>query len=291
MPVRSRLIKIARRVDAFQQRHATLGFPVAVWKKLQDDKAGKLTALLTFYAFLSIFPLLLLLTTILGIVLRNYQGLQKQILNSALVDFPVIGQQLKTNIQGIGRGGVSLVVAIVLTLLGARGLAHTAQDAVNDLWDVPEDRRPGFPGSWLRSYGLISVVGLGVLATTVLSSIGSFAGGRTGFDLLISIVLLAASLVVNIGLFWLGLRLAAAPEVGWRDLRTGAVLAAVFWQALQWVGGFVVAHQLRHASSLYGVFGLVLGLIAWLFLQARLTLIVVASDVVRIKRLWPRSFL
>lgn len=101
--------------------------------------------------------------------------------------------------------------------------------------------------------------------------------------------LLAASVLVNIGLFWLGLRLAAAGQVRGRDLRTGAVLAALIWQVLQWLGGFVVAHQLRHASSLYGVFGLVLGLIAWLYLQARLTLFAIEIDVVRAKRLWPRS--
>ena len=83
-------------------------------------------------------------------------------------------------------------------------------------------------------------------------------------------VLLA--LVANIGLFWLTFRLATAPEVSWRELRLGAVVSAVSWQILLLLGSFIVGHTLRHSSALYGVFGVVLGLLAWLYLQAQVTL-------------------
>jgi membrane protein len=288
MALISKLLKTVHRLDAFQQRHPVLAFPAAVWHKLSEKKVGNLAALLTFYAFVSLFPLLLVLTTVLGAVLRSNPSLQESLLKSALADFPVIGDQLKTNIHGFGRSGFGLVIGIVGTVLGAFGLAKAAQEVTNSIWDVPEDRRPGFAGAWLRSLGLIAVMGLGVLSTSVLSGIGEWAGG-TRFGPGVRVALLAVSLVATMALFWLAMRLATASEVRWRDLWLAAVLGGLTWQGMQWLGGFVAAHQLRHASALYGVFGLVLGLIAWLYLQARMVLFAVACDVVRVRREWPRA--
>jgi len=276
------------RIDHFQQRHAVLAYPVAVVKKFGDDQAGYLCALLAFFAFLSLFPLLLVFVTVLGVLLRGNPDLQHRLLNSALADFPVIGQQLKTNVNGIGRSGFGLVVGIVGSVLGARGLADATQYALNKLWAVPYVRRPGFPHNWLRSYGLIAVLGLGVLATTGLSAIGAW-GGRGAFGFGVQVVSVVLSLLVNMGLFWLAFYLATASEVSWRDQWLAAALAGVVWQVLQITGGIIVAHQLRNSSSLYGVFGVVLGLLAWLYLQARLTVYAVEADVVRIRHLWPRS--
>jgi uncharacterized BrkB/YihY/UPF0761 family membrane protein len=89
--------------------------------------------------------------------------------------------------------------------------------------------------------------------------------------------------------FWAGFRLATASEVATRDLRLGALIAATAWQVLQLVGGYLVAHQLARSSSLYGTFGLVLGLLAWLFLEAQITLYAVEINVTAVRKLWPRS--
>ena len=141
---------------------------------------------------------------------------------------------------------------------------------------------------WLRSLGIIGTMGLGVLSTTALTALGEWASGHI-FTAGLRIALLAASFVLTALLFWLGMRTATATEVDARDLRLAAILTTLFWQGLQYLGGFIAAHQLRHASTLYGVFGLVLGLLAWIYLQARLTLIAVTTDVVRARRTWPRS--
>jgi uncharacterized BrkB/YihY/UPF0761 family membrane protein len=92
-------------------------------------------------------------------------------------------------------------------------------------------------------------------------------------------------------MFWLGFRLATFCKVRWRDLFIGAVIAAVVWQLLLVFGGYVVSHQLHRASELYGTFGLVLGLIAWIYVQAEVTLYAVEVDVVHARRLWPRALL
>jgi YihY family inner membrane protein len=278
---------LMRRVDGFQQRHSFLGFPLAVRKKFSDDQAGNLAALIAYYGFVSIFPLLLVFITILGIVLRDNPELQQKVLNSALTEFPVIGQQLKANVHSLNRTGAGFVAGLVGTFLGARGVTGAVQNAMNVVWEVPRYQRPGFLFKQVRGFGLIGVIGVGVLATTALSGLGTWGGRVLGVGG--SITAIAVSLVVNMGLFWLGLRLATAPQVATRDLRNGAILAAVVWQVLQTLGVYFVTHSLRHASSLYGTFGLVLGLLAWLYLQAQLTLYAVEADVVRARRLWPRS--
>ncbi|HWG28876.1 YihY/virulence factor BrkB family protein [Actinospica sp.] len=280
--------RLIAKLDAFQQRHHAIAFPIAVWRKFSDDQAGNLAALVAYYAFLSTFPLLLVLVTVLGMVLAGSPRLQQDVLNSALSEFPVIGQQLRANVHSLGRSGTGLVIGLVLTFLGARGVANAMQNAMNQVWEVPRHARPGFPSSWLRSFALIATIGLGVIVTTVLSGVGAWSG-HTFLGVWGRVLSIALSLLLNIGLFWLGLRVATAAAVTWRQLRMGAILSAVIWQLLQFLGGYVVAHSLRHASELYGTFGLVLGLLAWFHLQAQLTLYAVEADVVRARKLWPRS--
>src|SRR5215469_4238763 len=193
--------------DGLQRRWLWLAFPVAVWKKFQDDQAGSLAALISYYGFAATFPLLLVLVTVLNITLKNNPALHQDLLNSALAQYPVIGQQISSNLHSLPETGVPLAIGIVFLLLAARGIAGAMQNALCEVWGLPEASRPGFP--WSLLYGM----------------------------------------------------------------------------AL----GYVVSHQLHRASSLYGVFGVVLGLLAWLYLQAEVTLYAAEVDVVLVRRLWPRS--
>jgi YihY family inner membrane protein len=283
-----RIERVLRAVDRWQQRHSWPAFGVAAWKKFGDDQAGNLAALIAYYAFASIFPLLLVFVTILDLVLSGNPELRNDLLNSALSGFPVIGDQLKHNVHGLGGSGLALAVGLIFAFAGALGFAAAAQNALNSAWEVPFSRRPGFPWSLLRSIGLTLVVGIGQIVTVTLSSI---AGG-TGHVIsgaASHIAAVAVALVLNIVVFWVGFRLATAREIPARDLRLGALIAGTLWQVLQLVGGYLVAHQLARSSSLYGTFGIVLGLLAWLFLEAQLTLYAVEINVTAVRRLWPRS--
>ena len=270
--------------DALQQRYVWLAVPVAVWKKFGDDQAGNLAALIAYYAFVAIFPLLLVLVTVLNIVLKNDPGLQHRLLNSALGHYPVIGQQLG-QISPLTQTGLPLVVGLLGTFFGARGVATTIQNALNTVWEVPFAHRPGFPWALLRSFGLMVVIGLGLIGTTILSG----AAGRVLPGAGATVAAVAVALVLNVGVFWLSFRLGTAKEIGWRQLRLGAVIAGAIWQILGYVGAYFVSHQLAHASPLYGTFAVVLGLLAWLYLEAELTLYAVQINVVIAFRLWPRS--
>lgn len=266
-----------------QQRRAWLAFPLAVYRKYSDDQAGNLAALIAYYAFVSVFPLLLVFATILGFLVRNNPGLYDRLLDSALVEFPVIGTQLRLN--GLHGSWSVLIVSSLIALWGARGVATAAQTALNEVWDVPYAQRPGFLPGLLRSLGFLATIGASAIITGTLS--GLSGAGSLGVALRVGAF--TVSLAVNVGLFLLAFRLSTAKEVATRDLALGAAISAVLWQVLLAAGALLVSHQVRHAQALYGVFGLVLGLLAWLQLQARITLYAVEIDVVRTRRLWPRS--
>ncbi len=276
------------RADDLQRRRPVLAFPLAVWKKFADDRARDLAALIAYYSFVAIFPLLLVLVTVLDLVLRHQPGLREDLVNSALSAYPVIGPQISSNVSPLQSTGVALVVGIVGALLGARGIAMAMQNALNSVWAVPQERRPAFPWSMLRGIGLIAVIGIGQIVTVVLSGIAGGLGHLlTGAPAEAGTIALAFFL--NIGVFWVAFRLATAAEVSWRQLFLGAVLSAASWQVLQVLGGFIVGRSLQHSSALYGVFGIVLGLLAWLYLQAQITLYAAEACAVRAWRLWPRS--
>jgi YihY family inner membrane protein len=281
-------VKRAIRVtDEFQQGHAWLAVPVAVWKKFGDDQAGNLAALIAYSALVAIFPLLLLLVTVLDIVLKGHPDLRQKLLNSALEHYPVIGTQLKQSIGGLSQTGIALVVAVAGIFIGALGVANSVQNAFNSVWEIPFDRRPRFPWSWLRSAALIVVVGTGFIATTILSGLAAGLHVLPGAGT--AVLAITVSLVLNFGLFWLAFRLGTASDITWRQMWLGAAVSAVVWQVLQAVGTSFVSRQISHASPLYGTFAIVLGLIAWLYLEAQLTLYAVEINVVFVYRLWPRS--
>lgn len=273
--------------DRLQQRHAWLAVPVATWRKFSDDQAGNLAALVSYYTFASLFPLLLVLVTILDIVLKDNAALRERVLSSAVAQYPGVGQTIRESVEhGLGQTGIALVIGILLTLFGARGVAIALQNAMNSVWEVPRYLRPRALQQLARGFALIAVLGPGQIITISLSSLAGgtghvgVVGARVGAT--------AVSLLLNIGLFWLGFRIAIAAEVRGRSLWLSAILCAVVWQILQVVGGYFVAHQLK-SNSAYGAFGIVLGLLTWLYLQAQITLYIVELNVVRVRRLWPRS--
>lgn len=281
-----RVTGLVDRADNFQQRNRVLAVGVATWKKFSDDQAGNLAALIAYYGFASIFPLLLVAVTIVDLVAQNNASLRQHLLSS-LGKYPVIGPQLAASAtHGLSRTGVALVIGLVLTLYAALGISSACQNAMNTVWGVPQFRRSGFPWSKLRSLGLIAVIGPGQIITITLSSVAGGAGHLGGFAS--RAVPIIISLLLNVGLFWLGFRLATSVEVATRDLRLSAILAAVAWQLLQLLGGYFLAHQAA-TNSAYGTFGVVLGLLAWFYLQAQITLYVVELNVVRVRGLWPRS--
>ena len=271
-------------LDRFQQRHRLLGFPFAVFQKYGEDQGGYLAATISYYGFFSIFPLLLVFTTILGYVVEKNSSAYTSLVDSALGQFPVIGHQLQTH--SLTGSGPALAIGVVAALWAGMGVFMSAQNAMDHVWDVPYVERPNFLASRLRALGLLAVIGGGLLATTVLAGLGSF-GASYGVGWKIGSIALSTGL--NFLLFWVAFRLLTARDVTWRQLRGGAVAAAVMYEILQALGGYYVGHVVKGASQTYGTFALVIGLLSWVYLAAHITLLAAESNVVATRHLWPRS--
>ncbi len=275
-----------RALDRRQQQSPRLGFVAAVIKKFGDDQAGQLAALIAYYGFVSLFPLLLVLVTVLGFVLQGNPSAQTSVLHSTLSQFPIIGTQLQANVHSLKGSGVDLAIGVVGSLFAGLGITGASQNAFNQVWHVPHKDRPNFLTSRLRGLGLLFV--LGVLAIVSTVSAGFVTAGGESFLAILGGVIVA--LIVNLLLFFTAFRLLTAAEVQTRDLLPGVIFAAILWQLLQHVGGLYVDHVIRNAKETSGFFALVLGMLAWLYLGAQVTLIAAEVNVVRTRRLWPRSF-
>src|SRR5436190_1496648 len=279
-------------IDAYQRRHGWLGFPLAVVYKFGDDQGPYLTALITYYGFLSLFPLLLLLVTVLGFVLQGDPGLQARLVNSTLAELPIIGGQLRENVHSLKGSGIALAVGIAGTIYGCLGAAGAMQNAFNRAWAVPRHQRPNPIALRLRSLLLLAVLGAGVLVTAALSALPTGAGAfGASVGTALGIAAIPVAMLVNAGLFMLVFRVLTGGEVPTRQLRIGALVAGVGWEAVQLLGTYFVAHTLKGAPEAYGVFGLVLGLIAWIYLLALVIVLATEVNVVAQRGLWPRALL
>jgi inner membrane protein YhjD len=277
--------RAVERADEWQQRRRVPGFIVGVVKKYGDDRGGHLAALITYYGFLSLFPLLLVLVTVLGFLLHDNPSLRHDLLDSALADFPIIGQQLRRNVNALGGNGLGLVIGLLALVWGSLGVAQVAQHAMAQVWNISVARRPSFFPRLVRSLLILGVLALAIGATTALAAVATLVPS----SIVVTVVSTALLVVVNIALYWLAFRVLTPTEVASRELLPGAVVGGVAWTALQALGGWLVARQLRHTSELYGTFGVVLGLLFFLYLAAQIMVYSAEANVVRARHLAPRS--
>ena len=279
------------RLDGFQRRHPALGFPLAVLYKFVDDQGIYLAALITYYGFLSLFPLLLLLASAVGFLLQNDPVWQARVIDSTISQFPIIRDEL-ADPKGLQGSTAAVVVGGLIALYGALGVAQAIQNAMNAAWAVPRNRRPNPIRARLRSLLLLLTAGLAVLAATVLSGIVSSASAY-GIEPsgLLRVGATVASIVLNAMVLVIVFRVATARPLRKRDVLLGAFIAAVLWQLLQLFGTAYVGYIFKGASTTYGVFALVFGLLAWIFLAALSLVVCVELNVVRAKRLYPRALM
>jgi YihY family inner membrane protein len=273
-------------VDRFQQEHQPFAFVYAVLKKYGDDNAGVLVSNFAYSAFAALFPLLLLLITILGIVLRHNTTLRTDILQSTLAEFPIIGSQLHDNIHALQGGStLALVVAILGLVWASTGVSQAGLYAMAQVWDLPGPQRPNYIRRLARSLAFLGVLGAGILVTSALASFGTFSGHA--WYLIAGAEAVAGA--VSIGQYFLAFRVLTPKVVPTGKLWPGAIVGGVGWTGLQAVGGYFVGHQLKHTSEVYGTFAVVLGLLAWVYLGVQLSIYAAETNTVIARRLWPRA--
>jgi uncharacterized BrkB/YihY/UPF0761 family membrane protein len=272
-------------LDSLQQRYKPIAFIAAVFKRFGEDEAGYQAALLTYYGFLSLFPILLLLSTATDLIASSHPELQQGIIDSVTRYFPVLGTQLSQHVQGLHKHGIALIIALVTIFYGTRGVADVFQKGVRDIWGIPKSKQPGFPNSMIKSFSIVVVGGFGFLLAAIIAGVAGAAGHGLPFQVL--------SVVLNLFiLFWLFAYLinqCLPRHVSLRKIRAGAATAAVGLLILQTLGGYLLTRELRNLDALYSYFAVSLGLLFWIYLQARMFYYAVEVAAVKAHGLWPRS--
>ena len=278
-------------VDGFQRRHSVLGFPLAVVYKYFDDQGPYLASALTYYAFIAIFPLMLLGTSILGLVLRGEPSWQEAILDSALAQFPIIGDELGRP-EGLQGSVAGVAVGALAALYGAMGLGQALQNTQHIAWSVPRNSRPNPFYARVKTLVLLVTAGFSLLAVSIVSTLASttdvfgtfVAEGLKTFLPVITIAVVGTFLTL---LF----RFAATGQHSFWRAAPGGYTLAVMWQVLQLGGAAYVDNVLVDTSSMTKTFGLVLGLIGFLWIGAVMAVLAMEINVVAARRLWPRALL
>ena len=254
-------------------------------QKFGNDQAGGKAALMAYYGLFALFPLLLLLATVLGFALRDDAALREQLIDSAVGNIPVIGEDLRSQVHPLEGNTVALVVGIVGTIYGSLGVGFAAQNAMNTVWNIPYVHWPSIGTRYARTLGVIGLLGLSSVTSTFLAAVATaVAQGQAA-----TVLAVAGSVLVNLGLFLLAFMVLTAEPLRLREVALGAAIATVLWEALQLIGTWYVARGLRHASPTYGVFAVVITLLSWLYLGSQLVLWAAEINVVLRYRLWPRS--
>jgi membrane protein len=272
--------------DSWQRRHRAAAFAVAVARKFLDDRASNHAALIAYYGFLSLFPLLLVLVSVLGFLLQDDPSLQQEVLDSALARIPVVGAQLGDEVEPLTGSEIDLVVGLAGALWAGLGVVLSLGRAFDEIWDVPRFAQRGPLRA--RAYGLlvVAMLGLHLVVATVLAGLAVEDRIAPAAH---QIVALALSLALNLAVFVAAFGLLTARPFRIAEVMPGVVLAAIGTLALQSAGGWYVQRAVADASETYGTFALVIGLMSWFWLGSHLLLLSAEVNVVAHRRLWPRS--
>ena len=279
--------RLLRKADGVQQKYSPSAFVFGVVKKYGDDNGGVLVANLTYSAFVSFFPLLLVLVTVLGLVAANDPAFRQEAVDAVAGQVPLIGHQLTGNVHQLQKSSViGLIVGLAALVWGSTGLAQAGLFTMEQVWNLPGPARPGFLPRLGRALLFLILLGVVVMATTLLAALSTYGHHALSFVVFAE----AVTATVNAGMYFIGFRILTPKGVPSRDLAPGAVAAGICWTALQVAGAYLIHHYL-HSDSVYGVFATVLGLVAWLYLAAEITVYCAEINVVLARRLWPRSIL
>lgn len=281
----NRLTQLTVKADRLQRRHRLLAFGYAVIKKQGEDRAGYQAALLTYYGFLALFPLLMVATTLTNTLIGNDPELEETVISGITSYFPLLGDQLSSQVGSLNKSGFALVAGLAFAFYGARGVADAFQYGIQNIWQIPADMRDKFPKTIYKSFTIIIVGGLGFIVASIC------AGFVSSSDHSILSRLLPATINAFV-LYWLFrflFNFSLNKKVTSGDTQLGALIAAVGIVVLQYLGVFLLSRELKNLDALYSYFAIALALLFWLYLQAQILYLSAQIAVVKSQSLWPRS--
>ena len=277
-------MRILDRLDHAQKRTKPTSIAFATVKKFSEDQSTSLAAMIAFWAFFSVFPLLLVGVTVLGLVLPA--GEKYSVLTRVADMFPLLDP---TKINGLTGSWWPLLVGSVSALWSGIGVVGSMQTALNSAWEVPYHRRPRRLKQLVRSLWVLATIGLGLVATTLVSSFITSSSNGVHLGVAGHIGGYVLSVVFDVGLVVAAFRILTEREVTVRDVLPGGIVAGLTFFVLQELSAFIISRHLKNAQSTYGHFATVITILWWFYLQAVVTLIAAQLNVVLKDRLYPRS--
>ena len=256
------------RVRSLRARSRRADVAIRTIEGFQRHRSARNAALISHYGFLSVFPLLLVFTTVLGFVLHSHSTLRNKIINSAMDQLPFIGQQLATDPSRLHGDAVVLILGLLASLWAGMKAFVAVHGALDDIAEVPLDDRANLFVTRLRAlFGIIYIGGAQIVAAIVASIVGI-----TGVAVISKILLLLGTAAINAGVLLLSYRWLGTTKTEWRSLVPGSVTGGVLFAGLQFVGVAVVGREIAKASPVYGTFASVIGLLFWLSLHSLIAL-------------------
>lgn len=277
-------MKLMERADAAQKRHKRTSIALATYKKYSDDKAANLATMIAFWAFFGIFPLLLVLVTVLSWVLSGSD--KDSVLTHVAQLFPLLDPKTVTGLSG---SWWAVAVGGVTALWSGLGVVRTVQFAFDSVWEIPYHERIGMVKQVLRSLWILSTIGLGLVLSTLLSGFIASASNGVNLGALGRIAGYVLTAALDVGLFVAAFKILTTRDVTVREVMPGAVFAGVVFFILQDLSTFIISSHLKNAQSTYGHFATVITILWWFYLQAQVTLFGAELNVVLAERLHPRS--
>lgn len=272
------------KIDRAQQQHEKLAVAAATVKKYGEDQSSSLASMIAFWAFFSIFPLFLVLVTILGYVLPADR--RADVLGRVASFFPLLHPSTVGNLTG---SWWPILVGGLTALWAGSAVVPMTQQSFDEVWEIPRRYRPGLVEQVRRSVFALATIGFGLVVATIMS--GYVTGRDTGINLgwygrlggyLISLAL-------DVGLFVVAFRMLTKRDVTTREVLPGAGLAGTAFFILQLLSAVIISRYLGKAQGTYGSFATVITILWLFYLQAQITLIGAQLNVVLAERLYPRS--
>lgn len=253
---------------ALRQRHLLADGIVRAADNFRRHRTGRNAALVAHYGFLSIFPLMIVFTTVVGFVLDGHPHLRDTIIDSVLSQVPIIGDTISRNPSSLSGSWTLLIVGLLTVLWAALKAFNVLQMALDDVAEVHIDDRPNAVMVRVRSLLGIAVIGGAQVGAATLSVLVA----QSRFDVTSRVLLIIATVAINIAALGATYRYLCSRPPSWRDVVPGAVLGGVGFSIVQYIGTSIVARAIAHASPVYGTFASVIGLMAWLSLHSMIAL-------------------
>lgn len=256
------------RVTELRSRHHYIDVAVETLDGWRLHLSGRNASLLAFFGFLSIFPLLLAATTVLGFVLEGNAELQQDIVDGAFAEIPVLGTQLQENPASLDGNIWVLLIGLGGALWASTKAFVGLQGALDDVWEVPVDDRAALPVLRGKALVGIAIIGTSIVVSVIVGGIVNSAGLNLAGKALLILLHLVLEIVVIAAMY----RFLTAASVDWRMVWPGAIAAGILFAVIQNFSTALVTRITENASDTYGQFALVLGIVTWLSLLSIATL-------------------